>query len=161
MNFNLDNLFKKTLVRKITDPSIIDQTYRYWRIRTMYAMYIGYAAFYLTRKSFTFVIPQMIHDLDFTTEKVFSKIRNYDNSISSYTKYIANYFDRYFKRPSINKKARWLHSNPIFRNTSTTTTISYYTKIDIKHITTYDSFARHHCSQRWHLILALLMFESF
>lgn len=69
-NFNFCNLFKTPSVKKITDATEIDQTYRYWRIRTMYSMYVGYAAFYLTRKSFTFVIPQMIQDLSFTKEQI-------------------------------------------------------------------------------------------
>ncbi|MDR1057299.1 MAG: MFS transporter family glucose-6-phosphate receptor UhpC [Coxiellaceae bacterium] len=70
ISFSYSNLFNKTSVQKITDPIVIDQTYRYWRIRTMYAMYVGYAIFYLTRKSFTFVIPQMIQDLHFTKEQI-------------------------------------------------------------------------------------------
>ena len=41
----------------------IDRTYRYWRIHLMIAMYIGYAGFYLTRKSFNFAVPEMIADL--------------------------------------------------------------------------------------------------
>ena len=64
------NFFKTPSIKRITDPELIDTTYRYWRIRTMYAMYIGYAGFYLTRKSFTFVIPQMIHDLHFTKTQI-------------------------------------------------------------------------------------------
>jgi OPA family sugar phosphate sensor protein UhpC-like MFS transporter len=55
---------------RITDPELIDKNYRYWRIRTMYAMYVGYAAFYLTRKSFTFLIPQIIEDLHFTKAQI-------------------------------------------------------------------------------------------
>ena len=71
INFNLNALFKETpAAQKITNPKLIDKTYRYWRIRTMYAMYIGYASFYLTRKSFTFVIPQMIQDLHFTKAQI-------------------------------------------------------------------------------------------
>ncbi|MDR1012355.1 MAG: MFS transporter family glucose-6-phosphate receptor UhpC [Coxiellaceae bacterium] len=69
-NLNYRNFLKKPVIEKITDPAIIDQTYRYWRIRTLYSMYIGYAAFYLTRKSFTFIIPQMIRDLHFTKEQI-------------------------------------------------------------------------------------------
>ncbi|OOF80443.1 MFS transporter family glucose-6-phosphate receptor UhpC [Rodentibacter caecimuris] len=40
-----------------------NSTYRYWRIHLMIAMYIGYAGFYLTRKSFNFAVPEMIADL--------------------------------------------------------------------------------------------------
>ncbi len=66
----LSNLFKDPHLPAITDQHTIDKKYRYWRIRTFYAMYVGYAAFYLTRKSFTFAIPQMIQDLHFTKEQI-------------------------------------------------------------------------------------------
>lgn len=41
------------------------ERYRYWRFRVFYSMYIGYALFYFTRKSFTFAMPGMISDLGF------------------------------------------------------------------------------------------------
>lgn len=44
----------------LNDPQTIDQQYRYWRIRILYSMYAGYAFFYFTRKSFTFVTPLLI-----------------------------------------------------------------------------------------------------
>ena len=51
---------------KITDPKQIKSDYSYWRMRTFYSMYIGYVFFYLTRKSFTFVMPMMISEMGFT-----------------------------------------------------------------------------------------------
>ncbi|MCB1082614.1 MAG: MFS transporter, partial [Chlamydiia bacterium] len=39
--------------------------YRYWRIRIFYSIYIGYALFYFTRKSYTFAMPALIADLGF------------------------------------------------------------------------------------------------
>ena len=57
-------------IKRLTDPALINSTYKYWRIRTMYTMYVGYACFYFTRKSFTFVVPQMIQDLHFTKEQI-------------------------------------------------------------------------------------------
>lgn len=48
---------------KITDPNQIDKSYRYWRLRIFYSMYIGYAMFYLTRKNLDFIMPSLIHDL--------------------------------------------------------------------------------------------------
>ena len=51
---------------KITDKEEVKNKYRYWRIRTFYSMYMGYAFFYLSRKSFTFAMPLMIQDLGFT-----------------------------------------------------------------------------------------------
>ncbi len=41
-------------------------TYKYWRWRILVGMYIGYAFFYLTRKSFTFVMPAMVTQLGMT-----------------------------------------------------------------------------------------------
>ena len=40
--------------------------YRYWRIRTFYSIYFGYALFYFSRKSFTFAMPMMIDELGYT-----------------------------------------------------------------------------------------------
>ncbi|MCK4870971.1 MAG: MFS transporter family glucose-6-phosphate receptor UhpC [Gammaproteobacteria bacterium] len=51
---------------RLTDDQQVDKNYKYWRIRILYSMYIGYATFYLTRKSFTFAMPAMIHTLHFT-----------------------------------------------------------------------------------------------
>ena len=45
--------------------SEIDRTYHYWRIHIMFTMYVGYAVFYFTRKSFNFVVPELIVDLGF------------------------------------------------------------------------------------------------
>jgi len=41
----------------------ISRQYRYWRPRLLISMIIGYAAFYLTRKSFNFVVPAMQNEL--------------------------------------------------------------------------------------------------
>jgi MFS transporter, OPA family, sugar phosphate sensor protein UhpC len=43
----------------------VKKQYSYWRIRIFYSMYIGYAFFYLTRKSFTFAMPYLMQDLHF------------------------------------------------------------------------------------------------
>jgi OPA family sugar phosphate sensor protein UhpC-like MFS transporter len=51
---------------RIKDKKVIDKKYRYWRIRTLYSMYIGYAVFYFTRKSFTFAMPEMLLRLHVT-----------------------------------------------------------------------------------------------
>lgn len=57
-------------VQEINDPNTVQKNYRYWRIRTFYSMYIGYAFYYFTRKSFTFAMPAMIHDLGFDKSQV-------------------------------------------------------------------------------------------
>ncbi|MFA5250627.1 MAG: MFS transporter family glucose-6-phosphate receptor UhpC [Parachlamydiales bacterium] len=53
------------IIKELSDQAEVKSKYRYWRIRTLYSMYIGYVFFYLTRKSFTFAMPVMIKDLGF------------------------------------------------------------------------------------------------
>lgn len=57
-------LFKRLEPAPIKDISNDEQAvrkkYRYWRLRTFYGMYIGYAFYYFTRKSFTYAMPSMI-----------------------------------------------------------------------------------------------------
>lgn len=44
----------------------IDAKYKYWRIRIFYSMFFGYAFYYFTRKSYTFVMPIMLEDLGYS-----------------------------------------------------------------------------------------------
>ena len=53
---------------QVTDQRQIDASYKYWRIQLMCTMYIGYAAFYFTRKSF--IMPAMLSDLGLTMSDV-------------------------------------------------------------------------------------------
>ncbi len=48
----------------ITDPQQIDQMYRYWRLRTLYACFIGYAVFYLCRRNIPLAVPMLREELD-------------------------------------------------------------------------------------------------
>lgn len=52
-------------IEEIKDPEEVRVKYRYWRIRIFYSMFIGYAFYYITRKSFTFAMPGIISDLNF------------------------------------------------------------------------------------------------
>ncbi len=64
---NLFSFFKPAPEREeIKNPKQVKSKYRYWRIRTLYSMYIGYVFYYFTRKSFTFAMPVMIQELGFT-----------------------------------------------------------------------------------------------
>src|SRR5579872_2921492 len=45
---------------EMQDAQQIQKKYKYWRLRTFYGMYIGYAFYYFTRKSFTFAMPSML-----------------------------------------------------------------------------------------------------
>lgn len=50
----------------LTNKADVDRAYKYWRIRIFYSIYVGYVFFYFTRKSFTFVMPEMVSDLGFS-----------------------------------------------------------------------------------------------
>ena len=50
-------------IEAIEDQTKINIDYKYWRIRIFYSMYIGYAVYYFTRKSFTFVMPNISSEL--------------------------------------------------------------------------------------------------
>lgn len=52
-------------IPEIKDKEHIRTEYKYWRIRILYSMFIGYAFYYFTRKSFTFAMPGLIQDLGF------------------------------------------------------------------------------------------------
>lgn len=52
-------------IPEIDDPDRVKADYNYWRIRTLYSMFIGYALYYFTRKSFTFAMPGLIAELHF------------------------------------------------------------------------------------------------
>lgn len=51
-------------------PDQVDACYKYWRIHIMMIMYIGYATFYFTRKSFNFAMPAMIAELGLNKEDI-------------------------------------------------------------------------------------------
>lgn len=53
-------------IPEIEDQSEVKRKYQYWRWRTFYGMYVGYAFYYFSRKSFTFAMPGLIQDLGFT-----------------------------------------------------------------------------------------------
>lgn len=65
----MNSLFKKLRsappIPEIADQERVKTEYQYWRIRIMYSMFIGYAFYYFTRKSFTFAMPGLIQDLGF------------------------------------------------------------------------------------------------
>jgi OPA family sugar phosphate sensor protein UhpC-like MFS transporter len=67
----LFRLFKSApCIDEIKDIKVVNKKYKYWRIRTFYSMYVGYAFYYLSRKSFTFAMPAMIKDLGFDKTQV-------------------------------------------------------------------------------------------
>lgn len=52
-------------IPEIQDQEVVKEKYKYWRVRILYSMFIGYALYYFTRKSFTFAMPGLIQDLGF------------------------------------------------------------------------------------------------
>lgn len=48
---------------EIQNEEQVKKDYQYWRIRIFYSMFAGYAFYYFTRKSFTFVMPALMQDL--------------------------------------------------------------------------------------------------
>jgi len=50
-------------VDAIENPEIIKKKYTYWRLRVFVGMYLGYAFYYFTRKSFTFAMPALQSEL--------------------------------------------------------------------------------------------------
>lgn len=48
----------------------INNIYKYWRIRIFYSIFIGYIFYYVTRKNFTFLIPEMINDIKISTSDI-------------------------------------------------------------------------------------------
>lgn len=65
MNKLLSLLQPAPSLPEIKDKEAVNNEYRYWRIRILYSMFIGYAFYYFTRKSFTFAMPGLIQDLHF------------------------------------------------------------------------------------------------
>ncbi len=61
----LDLLKPSPHIKEIKDRNLVRKKYKYWRLRTFYAMYMGYAFYYFSRKSFTFAMPAMISTLGF------------------------------------------------------------------------------------------------
>jgi OPA family sugar phosphate sensor protein UhpC-like MFS transporter len=69
MKYKLQSLF--TLLKsapekpEMQDPQEIDRSYKYWRWRVFYTIYVGYALYYFTRKSFSYLMPQISKELGF------------------------------------------------------------------------------------------------
>ncbi|KAF3361580.1 putative hexose phosphate transport protein [Chlamydiales bacterium STE3] len=52
-------------LEEIQDKEEVGNLYHYWRLRILYSMFVGYALYYFTRKSFTFAMPGLMADLGF------------------------------------------------------------------------------------------------
>ncbi len=49
----------------IQEKNQVDKLYKYWRMRITYSLIMGYAVFYLTRKTFTYAMPYIAQELGF------------------------------------------------------------------------------------------------
>lgn len=52
-------------IEELQDSEQVKERYSYWRLRIFYSMFVGYAFYYFTRKSFTFAMPAIINELGF------------------------------------------------------------------------------------------------
>ena len=57
-------------IPEINDPELVDKEYSYWRVRTLYSIFIGYAFYYLTRKSYTYAMPGLMSELNYDTAEL-------------------------------------------------------------------------------------------
>ena len=65
------SIFKAaTPVDLIEDQDEVKKKFRYWRLRIFFGMYLGYALFYFTRKSLTFVLPALMTEFAWTKTQV-------------------------------------------------------------------------------------------
>lgn len=60
-----DVLKPAPFIEPIKDESVVKTKYQYWRIRTLYSIFIGYAFYYFTRKSLSIAMPGLVADLHF------------------------------------------------------------------------------------------------
>ena len=54
----------------ITDPAVVARTYRIWRVRVMYTLLLGYAAYYLTRKNLPGAASALAGELHYSNAQI-------------------------------------------------------------------------------------------
>ncbi|MDR0340116.1 MAG: MFS transporter, partial [Puniceicoccales bacterium] len=60
----------KSAPKKVVGASQIDRAYRSWRIRLLYTLIIGYAAFYLVRQNMQIAVPLILKDFGCTWTQI-------------------------------------------------------------------------------------------
>lgn len=58
------------ILPEIENVEEVKAKYKYWRIRVMYSMFIGYSLYYLTRKTFVYAMPGIMQDLHFSKSQL-------------------------------------------------------------------------------------------
>jgi phosphoglycerate transporter family protein len=61
---------QKRKVRSAMRTVYINRQYRYWRIRILYSLVLGYAAFYIVRQNFTVAAPAMLREFGYTKSQI-------------------------------------------------------------------------------------------
>jgi phosphoglycerate transporter family protein len=54
----------------VSSPEAIDKAYRYWRIRLMYSLILGYSAFYFVRQNMSIAVPNILDNFGYTKTQV-------------------------------------------------------------------------------------------
>ena len=67
---NLSLLKAQPAAPRIADRSLIESSYRSWRIRSMVGMFVGYAVYYFCRKNLSAATPAIIHDLGYSKTQI-------------------------------------------------------------------------------------------
>ncbi len=86
------DIFKPApVIDPIEDAAVVKKKYRYWRLRVFYGMYVGYAFYYFSRKSFTFAMPAMMTSLGFDKSElgILASILSLSYGISKFVSGIA------------------------------------------------------------------------
>lgn len=73
-------------IKQIEDPEEKIQVYKHWRIRVFYSMYIGYAFYYVTRKSLSFLFPLVSREfgLSYSDIGIFTTVMTASYGISKF-----------------------------------------------------------------------------
>lgn len=53
-------------IERIGDLELLKKSYRYWRIRAFYSVFLGYSFFYICRKNISIAMPKLITDLGYS-----------------------------------------------------------------------------------------------
>ncbi|MEW6055625.1 MAG: MFS transporter [Bdellovibrionota bacterium] len=56
--------------KTLSNPRQIESEYKHWRLRTMYAMFVGYSVFYFVRKNLSAATPAMLTELSYTKTEI-------------------------------------------------------------------------------------------
>ncbi len=70
ISFNFNFLKAQPARETIGNASVVKPLYRYWRIRIMVGMFVGYTIFYFTRKNLSAAQPALLQDLGYTKTQV-------------------------------------------------------------------------------------------